>query len=277
MSGFCGSGPRLRLPNAVLSPGDFVGEMAMLTGEQRSATVTALTPVETLVCNASEFGALVQTAPSVKEKVIATAGSSNRSVPASRAPGTRARHRVRRTGRVEAAPHRAGDTQRFVNVHSGTYQYRNEAVPRFHPTRIHQNALCSPGLSSGIRALARIRALRSGWPRAVAAPEGVRIGPSGLPDECLLSCDDSPNIGRLPTVDGVLAVEVEDWSVQLEEQLQAVGDSASEDRGAGAQSQRRLRLTGNLRTEATNASTTGLVDATTGDWSSGSDSTSSAP
>jgi len=62
-------------PIAVLSRGDFVGEMAMLTGAGRSATVTAMTPVEVLVCNAQEFGTLVTTAPSVKEKLIAAAAS----------------------------------------------------------------------------------------------------------------------------------------------------------------------------------------------------------
>lgn len=62
-------------PIAVLSAGDFVGEMAMLTGEERSATVTALTPVEILVCNASEFRALLETAPSVSQKVVAAAAS----------------------------------------------------------------------------------------------------------------------------------------------------------------------------------------------------------
>jgi CRP-like cAMP-binding protein len=62
-------------PIAVLSRGDFVGEMAMLTGEERSATVTALTPLELLVCNAWEFDAVVGTAPSVKEKLVAAAAS----------------------------------------------------------------------------------------------------------------------------------------------------------------------------------------------------------
>jgi CRP-like cAMP-binding protein len=60
-------------PVAVLSTGDFVGEMALLTGKENSATVTALTPVEILVCNAGEFRALVDRAPSVREKVLAAA------------------------------------------------------------------------------------------------------------------------------------------------------------------------------------------------------------
>ena len=62
-------------PLAVLSPGDFVGEMAMLTGEPRSATVTALTPLEILVCNGGEFGALMERVPSIKEKLVAAAAS----------------------------------------------------------------------------------------------------------------------------------------------------------------------------------------------------------
>jgi CRP-like cAMP-binding protein len=62
-------------PITVLSPGDFVGEMAMLTGEERAATVTTLTPVEILVFNAREFGVLLDTAPSVTMKIIAAAAS----------------------------------------------------------------------------------------------------------------------------------------------------------------------------------------------------------
>jgi CRP-like cAMP-binding protein len=62
-------------PIAVLRRGDFVGEIAMLTGEARSATVTALTPLELLVCNAWEFDALLRTAPSVKDKLVAAAVS----------------------------------------------------------------------------------------------------------------------------------------------------------------------------------------------------------
>ncbi len=60
---------------AVLSPGDFLGEMAMLTGERRSATATALTAVQLLVCNGGEFAALVERAPSVKAKLVAAAAS----------------------------------------------------------------------------------------------------------------------------------------------------------------------------------------------------------
>lgn len=60
-------------PLAVLSAGDFVGEMAMLTGERRSATVTALTPIEVLVCNDREFATLIERAPSVRDKLIAAA------------------------------------------------------------------------------------------------------------------------------------------------------------------------------------------------------------
>ena len=47
----------------------------MLTGEPRSATVTALTPLEILVCNGGEFAALLDRVPSVKDKLVATAAS----------------------------------------------------------------------------------------------------------------------------------------------------------------------------------------------------------
>lgn len=60
---------------AVLSPGDFIGEMAMLAGGRRSATATALSPVQILVCNGGEFGALVDQVPSVKAKLVAAAAS----------------------------------------------------------------------------------------------------------------------------------------------------------------------------------------------------------
>lgn len=62
-------------PIAMLSAGSFVGEMSMLTGERRSATVTALTSVEVLVCNSREFGALLEAAPSVRDKLVAEAAS----------------------------------------------------------------------------------------------------------------------------------------------------------------------------------------------------------
>ena len=61
------------VPVAVLDAGDFVGEVAMLKGGARSATVTTLSRVEILVCNASEFHRLVATAPSVAQKIGATA------------------------------------------------------------------------------------------------------------------------------------------------------------------------------------------------------------
>lgn len=60
---------------AVLSAGGFVGEMSMLTGERRSATVTALTPVEVLVCNGREFADLLEIAPSVRDKLLTEAAT----------------------------------------------------------------------------------------------------------------------------------------------------------------------------------------------------------
>jgi len=59
---------------AVLSSGDFIGEMGMLTGERRSATVTTLSPVQVLVCNGGEFAVLGQ-ASSVRDKLLAAAAT----------------------------------------------------------------------------------------------------------------------------------------------------------------------------------------------------------
>jgi pimeloyl-ACP methyl ester carboxylesterase/CRP-like cAMP-binding protein len=50
---------------AAVGAGDVVGEMSLLNGGARSATVTALTPVAAYVCTPSELTALCATAPSV--------------------------------------------------------------------------------------------------------------------------------------------------------------------------------------------------------------------
>ena len=50
---------------AAVGRGDVVGEMAVLDGGPRSATVTALTPVAAYVCTPAELAALCAAAPSV--------------------------------------------------------------------------------------------------------------------------------------------------------------------------------------------------------------------
>ena len=63
-----------------LGPGDVIGELALLTGEPRNATVTALTDMELLVLDRSQFAELLR-----DERVagrIAAAARIRRRVPA---------------------------------------------------------------------------------------------------------------------------------------------------------------------------------------------------
>ena len=48
------------IPLATVKPGEFLGEMAMLSGERRSASAIALTKVEALVIEHTEFVALLK-------------------------------------------------------------------------------------------------------------------------------------------------------------------------------------------------------------------------
>lgn len=54
---------------ATLGPGSFVGEMALLSRSPRSATVTALTPVDVLVVTDRAFVALLDRLPDIWLKV----------------------------------------------------------------------------------------------------------------------------------------------------------------------------------------------------------------
>ena len=49
--------------------GDFLGEMALLTGGRRTATATATSDLSVLVSSAAEFRSMLRIAPSVAEKV----------------------------------------------------------------------------------------------------------------------------------------------------------------------------------------------------------------
>jgi CRP-like cAMP-binding protein len=60
---------------ATLGPGSFFGELALLDGEPRSATVTAMTPVRFLVFDRAEFEALLDCAPRVARRMLATIGA----------------------------------------------------------------------------------------------------------------------------------------------------------------------------------------------------------
>lgn len=52
-----------------LGPGDFCGELALLVGPTRSATVVATAPLRLLVAGRREFGALVGSFPTIGARV----------------------------------------------------------------------------------------------------------------------------------------------------------------------------------------------------------------
>jgi CRP-like cAMP-binding protein len=56
---------------ATLGPSDVFGEMALLDGGPRVATVTALTPMKLLVLNRSEFPSMLAAAPMVAKRILA--------------------------------------------------------------------------------------------------------------------------------------------------------------------------------------------------------------
>jgi CRP-like cAMP-binding protein len=57
---------------AELGRGDMIGEMGLLTGTRRTATVTATSDLEVLACSPAEFQSIMQIAPSVAHKVHRT-------------------------------------------------------------------------------------------------------------------------------------------------------------------------------------------------------------
>jgi CRP-like cAMP-binding protein len=60
---------------ATLGTVDFAGEMSLLAGSRRSATVTALTPLTFYVCNVAEFAGILDIAPSVGQRIALTAAA----------------------------------------------------------------------------------------------------------------------------------------------------------------------------------------------------------
>jgi CRP-like cAMP-binding protein len=54
-----------------LGPGDFVGEIALVTGQPRTATVRTRGPARILVLAASGFRTLMRDVPSIQDKVLA--------------------------------------------------------------------------------------------------------------------------------------------------------------------------------------------------------------
>ncbi|MCX6396341.1 MAG: cyclic nucleotide-binding domain-containing protein [Propionibacteriales bacterium] len=60
---------RGREPIATLEPGDFFGEIALLTGKPRTATVIARTAVQALVIEGHAFMTLLEHSPGIRAKV----------------------------------------------------------------------------------------------------------------------------------------------------------------------------------------------------------------
>ena len=54
-----------------LGPGDFIGEIALVTGQPRTATVKTRGPSRVLVLTASAFRTLMHDVPSIEDKVLA--------------------------------------------------------------------------------------------------------------------------------------------------------------------------------------------------------------
>ncbi len=61
--------PKKRVP---LKPGDYFGEMSLLDGEPRSATVVAETPVRLLVISRRNFSTLLNEVPGMIQSLLAT-------------------------------------------------------------------------------------------------------------------------------------------------------------------------------------------------------------
>ncbi len=60
-------------PVAILGPGDFFGEIGLLDGVRRTATVTAETPMELVVVARREFASIVAEFPAIREELEAAA------------------------------------------------------------------------------------------------------------------------------------------------------------------------------------------------------------
>ena len=57
---------------AELGAGDFIGELSLIDGKPRTATVTAETPMTLLVIRRRDFKFLRETVPGLQEKLLVT-------------------------------------------------------------------------------------------------------------------------------------------------------------------------------------------------------------
>jgi CRP-like cAMP-binding protein len=70
-----------------IGPGAVVGELALLDNRPRVATVTAVTPVRTLVLSAAEFSRLLEAAPSAARRMLVDLGGRLRTADLALAAG----------------------------------------------------------------------------------------------------------------------------------------------------------------------------------------------
>ncbi len=71
-------------PAAHFGPGDFFGELALLDGGPRTASVTADTDMDVLVLDAREFASLLSASPTISAKIMATLARRLRAADAAR-------------------------------------------------------------------------------------------------------------------------------------------------------------------------------------------------
>lgn len=60
-------------PVAILGPGDYFGELGLLDGPRRTATVAAETPMELVVVGSREFRSLLDAFPAIRAEIEAAA------------------------------------------------------------------------------------------------------------------------------------------------------------------------------------------------------------
>jgi len=56
--------------SGVLGPGDYFGELSLIDGGPRMATITAVTPLKVTVLSASEFKGLLDASPTIATKLL---------------------------------------------------------------------------------------------------------------------------------------------------------------------------------------------------------------